>query len=100
MRGTGLPVNGLVDRQAGARSGTTINTIMRRAYRRWPCVVQYQIPIIIVIRSRKAGPGWISYLRMSAFYTNFSITTPEFLIFLQISAFLLIAHFLIKLVIV
>ena len=30
--------------------------------------------------SRKAGPGWISYLRMGAFYTKFSIiTTPSFL---------------------
>ena len=33
-------------------------------------------------KSGKAGPGWISYLRMGAFYTNFSITTPQFLIFL------------------
>ena len=29
-----------------------------------------------LIRNRKAGPGWISYLRMGVFYTNFSITTP------------------------
>ena len=31
------------------------------------------------MKQEKAGPGWISYfcLRMGAFYTNFSITTPE-----------------------
>ena len=38
-----------------------------------------------VIRNRRAVPGWISYsyLRLIAFYTNFSIiTTPEILVFL------------------
>ena len=35
------------------------------------------------IRNRKGGPGWISYLRIGAFYTNFSIKTLEFLIFQQ-----------------
>ena len=30
----------------------------------------------------------ISYLRMGAFYTNFSTTTPDFIMFLSISAFL------------
>ena len=35
---------------------------------------------LIRIRNGKAGPGWISYLRMGAFDTNFSIiTTAEFL---------------------
>ena len=31
-----------------------------------------------IIRNRKSVPGWISYLREGAFYTNFNITTPEF----------------------
>ena len=35
-----------------------------------------------LIRNRQVGPGWISNLRMGASYTNFSITTPEFLVFL------------------
>ena len=35
-----------------------------------------------LVRTGKAGPGWVSYLRMGAFYTNFSITTPQFHIFL------------------
>ena len=34
---------------------------------------------LIRIRNRKAVPGWISYSRMSAFYTKFSIT-PELII--------------------
>ena len=29
-------------------------------------------------KDRKAGPGWISYLRMGTFCTNFSITTTDF----------------------
>ena len=42
------------------------------------------------IRNRKAGTGWISYLRMGALYSKFSIiTTHEFLIFLIVSACLL-----------
>ena len=34
------------------------------------------------IRNWKTGPAWISYSRIGAFYTKFSITTPEFLVFL------------------
>ena len=47
-----------------------------------------------LIRNGKTGPGRISYLRMCASHTKFSITTPEFLIFLQIVAYLPIARFL------
>ena len=36
----------------------------------------------LIIRSRKAGPGRISCLRMSVSHTNFSITTAGFLSFL------------------
>ena len=46
-----------------------------------------------LIRNKKAGPGWISYLRIGDFYTNFSITTREFLI-LQYQPVFLIARFL------
>ena len=38
------------------------------------------------IRNWKTGPIWISNIRMGAFYTYFSIITPEFLVFLCISA--------------
>ena len=60
----------------------------------WHKVYQDTYFIILIIRNRKAGPGWISYLgtgafytdfsitRTGAFYTDFSITTPDFLIFL------------------
>ena len=48
----------------------------------WHKVYQDTYFIILIIRNRKAGPGWISYLGMGAFYTDFSITTPDFLIFL------------------
>ena len=43
----------------------------------------YSEPLLIV-RNRKGGPGCVSYsyLRMGAFHINFSMTTPEFLIFL------------------
>ena len=43
------------------------------------------------IRKRKANPGWISYsyLRMGALCTNFSTTTPKFLISLKICVFLI-----------
>ena len=34
-----------------------------------------------VIRIRKTGLGWVSCLRMAAFYTNFSITAPGFFFF-------------------
>ena len=43
----------------------------------------------------KTGPAWISYSRRGAFYTKFSITTPEFLVFLSQPAFL-VAHFLLS----
>lgn len=33
-----------------------------------------------LIRNRKPGPGWVSYLRWGVFYTKFSTTTPEFLV--------------------
>ena len=33
------------------------------------------------IRNWKTGPGWISYSRMGALYTNFSITTAEIVTF-------------------
>ena len=49
-----------------------------------------------LLRNRKAGPGWISCLRMGAFYTNFSITNPEFLTFsCRSQRVFLIARFLI-----
>ena len=34
-----------------------------------------------LLRNRKAGLGWISYLRTGAFYTTFSIAAPEFFVF-------------------
>ena len=37
-------------------------------------------------RNWKTGPAWISYSRIGAFYTMFCITTPELLVFLQVSA--------------
>ena len=33
-------------------------------------VVQTILQVQYLIRNRKAGPGWISYLRMGAFHTN------------------------------
>ena len=44
-------------------------------------VQQHRTPIIIVV-VRKTGKvvGWISYLRMGVFYTNFSTRFPNFLI--------------------
>ena len=44
-------------------------------------VRQHRTPIIIVV-VRKTGKvvGWISYLRMGVFYTNFSTRFPNFLI--------------------
>ena len=47
-------------------------------------------------RNRKAGPGWISYLRMVAFHTNFSITNPNFLLTCKSQPAFLIAHFLVR----
>lgn len=35
-----------------------------------------------LVRNRKPVPGWISYLTMGMFDTNFSTMTPESLIFL------------------
>ena len=45
--------------------------------------------------SRKAGPGWISYLRTGVFYTNFSITAAEFVVPVNLSLpfFLLVLLF-------
>ena len=43
--------------------------------------VQHSSINIVVIRNRKICPGWISYLRIGTFYTNFSITIAEFLKF-------------------
>ena len=37
--------------------------------------VQYRRPAEV----RNKAPDWISWLRTGAFYTNFSITAPEFL---------------------
>ena len=34
----------------------------------------------------ETGPAWNSYSRMEAFYTKLNITTPETLVFLQVSA--------------
>ena len=45
------------------------------------------------IRNRNAGLGWISFLRMGALYTNFSITTDFFVSCKSQPAFL-IARFL------
>ena len=36
------------------------------------------------IKNWKNGPAWISYSRISAFYTKFNVTTPELLVFLQL----------------
>ena len=35
------------------------------------------------VTSRKADPGWISNLIMVLFYINFSVNTPEVLVFLK-----------------
>ena len=51
-----------------------------------------------LIRNRKAGPGWFSYPRMGAFYTNFSITTlllHNLLFFRKSQPAFLLARFLI-----
>ena len=42
----------------------------------------HRTPTVIATRNRKSDPTWISYLRVGAFYTDFSIITPEFVIFL------------------
>lgn len=47
---------------------------------------QYMTPN--VLRNRKAGPVWILYLKLGAFYTNFTITTPEIIISLKRSAWI------------
>ena len=57
------------------------------------CTTQYGTP---TIRNRKADPGWISYSRMGAFYSKFSLLTFEFIASLYISACLsyIVARFL------
>ena len=46
----------------------------------------YSTGHLLRVINGKAVPGWISNLRMGAFYTNFSTTTPEYIIFLYIPA--------------
>ena len=43
--------------------------------------LKYRSPTDVRIRNRAVGQGWISYWRMCVFYTNFSITTPNFYYF-------------------
>lgn len=42
----------------------------------------HRTPTVIATRNRKSDPTWISYSRVGAFYTDFSLITPEFVIFL------------------
>lgn len=36
--------------------------------------------------NRRSGPGWISFLKIGVFYTNFSITTHDLNMLLYVSA--------------
>ena len=84
------------NRKKKIRETATLNNYSH--YENIPGTYEYQTHLLIlVVRNRKAGLGWISHLRMGAFYTKVSIMTPQFPIFLQISACLrIIPPFLTK----
>ena len=78
---------------AAAALPTFPTKLFHTTYTTWYCCTE--VPGT-ARRDSKAGPGWISYLRMGAFYANFSIiTTPEFLISCKCQPDFLIARFLI-----
>lgn len=49
-------------------------------------IQRYRTPISS--KKQSTDPDWIYYLREDAFFANFSIAAPGFLVFLQISAWL------------
>lgn len=62
----------------------TFNTAEQGKEKRTRKKGKINMNVDILTGNRKADPGWTSYLKMGAFYTNLStwydITTPDFLI--------------------
>ena len=47
--------------------------------RRGPLVEVTTVTVVPDTRNRNSGPGWISYSKEGIFFTNFNITTLEFI---------------------
>ena len=56
----------------------------------------YSTGHLFITRNGKACPGWISYLRMGAFYTNFSLRLQNALFSWKYQPSFLIGRFLIR----